>query len=93
VRSWTGGAARAASLRPEKVAVLGTGDTPPDGAIAVDGKVAEVLYHGAINRIELMTDIGRLVAAAPASGGLSLAAGTPVRAVFAPEALHLMDEA
>ena len=93
VREWLGGTPRAASLRPEKVAVLGAGYTAPEGAIAVEATVAEVLYHGAMNRIELATGIGRLVAATAASGGPNLTAGMPVRAVFAPEALHLMDEA
>ncbi|HZP20130.1 MAG TPA: ABC transporter ATP-binding protein [Bauldia sp.] len=91
VKAWTG-TARAASLRPEKVAVLGAGYSPPAGAIAVEGKVAEVLYHGPTNRIELATGIGRLVAAAPAAGGPTLSTGAAVRAVFAPEALHLMDD-
>jgi putative spermidine/putrescine transport system ATP-binding protein len=91
VQAWTG-ERRAASLRPEKIALLGDGAAPPAGAIVVDGRVGEVLYHGPVRRIEMTTAAGPLVAAIPAATGGDAAAGAPVRAVFLPAALHLMDE-
>ncbi len=54
------GTARAASLRPEKIALAG--DTTPADAIVVEGTVGEVLYHGAMRRIEVNTAAGPLVA-------------------------------
>jgi putative spermidine/putrescine transport system ATP-binding protein len=84
------GVAKAASLRPEKIAVLSENASTPDGAIVVAGTVSEVLYHGATQRIEVATDAGRLVAAVPARDG-PVASGGNVRLAFPREALHLMD--
>jgi len=92
VRSWTG-QARAASLRPEKVGLVPSRAAVPAGAIGVEGTVAQVLYQGATKRIEIATAIGPLVAALPAAGSPPVGEGAAVRAVFAREALHLMDEA
>jgi putative spermidine/putrescine transport system ATP-binding protein len=89
-RAWTGEAS-AASLRPEKIAVLTGGAPPPADAITVDGTVAEVLYHGAMKRIELTTATGRLVAAVPSAAGAPLGQGDAVRVAFPRSALHLMD--
>jgi putative spermidine/putrescine transport system ATP-binding protein len=92
VRAWIG-EARAASLRPEKVGLLADGGARPTGMIGVEGTVAQVLYQGATKRIEIATAIGPLIAALPASGSPPVGEGEAVRAVFAREALHLMDEA
>jgi putative spermidine/putrescine transport system ATP-binding protein len=89
-RAWIG-EAKAASLRPEKIAIVA--GAPPDGAIVIDGKVGEVLYHGATKRIELETAAGHLVAAVPSMTAVDATPGASVRAVFARSALHLMDGA
>jgi putative spermidine/putrescine transport system ATP-binding protein len=89
-RAWIG-TARAASLRPEKIAVLARSATPPDGAVVVEGTVGEVLYHGAMKRIELATAAGRLIAAVPSANAAEAGTGASVRLAFARDALHLMD--
>jgi putative spermidine/putrescine transport system ATP-binding protein len=91
VRRWTG-FARSASLRPEKVALLAEGAATPDGALAIEGCVAEVLFHGAAYRVELIAaDAGRLVLSIPASAGEPPSQGERVRAAFSRDALHLME--
>jgi putative spermidine/putrescine transport system ATP-binding protein len=87
-RAWIG-TAQAASLRPEKIAVL-EGAAPAD-AIVVEGTVGEVLYHGAMKRIELDTAAGRLVAAVPSATAGDAGPGASVRIAFPRSALHLMD--
>ena len=81
-----------ASLRPEKVAILRNGAKPGPEAIEVEGIVRQVLYQGAVRRIELATQGGRLVVALPASAGAAPEAGERVRAAFSQEALHPMEE-
>jgi hypothetical protein len=71
--------------------VLPGGPPPPADAITVEGTVAEVLYHGAMKRIELTTATGRLVAAVPSAAGAPLSQGDAVRVAFPRSALHLMD--
>jgi putative spermidine/putrescine transport system ATP-binding protein len=89
-KAWTGQPGTA-SLRPEKIAILAGGAAPPEGTILVEGTVAEVLYHGAMKRIELATAAGRLVAAVPSAAGAPLNQGDTVRAAFPRAALHLME--
>ncbi len=90
VARWIG-VSRPASLRPEKIAVLPEDSATPADAIAVAGTVDEILYHGAIRRIDLATAIGRLTAAIPTSNAAPVHEGQAVRAVFPRTALHLMD--
>jgi putative spermidine/putrescine transport system ATP-binding protein len=85
------GAKRAASLRPEKIAIIAEDASPPDGALSVEGTIGEVLYHGAMKRVELTTTAGRLVAAVPAAAGPAASEGDRVRLVFRRDALHLLD--
>jgi len=85
------GADRAASLRPEKIAIIAEDATPPEGALSVEGTIGEVLYHGAMKRIELTTVAGRLVASVPAAASPSTGEGDRVRLVFRRDALHLLD--
>ena len=89
-RAWIG-ADKPASLRPEKIAILSNGATPPANAIVVPGTVSEVLYHGAVKRVELTTATGRLIAAVPSHAGGRTVEGETVRLAFARDALHLMD--
>jgi putative spermidine/putrescine transport system ATP-binding protein len=86
------GVRRTASLRPEKITLFQNGAAPPPAAIVIEGSVDEVLYHGAVKRIEVMTTTGRLVAAVPSTGGVSISSGDRVRLAFARDALHVMDE-
>ena len=90
IHAWIG-ESRAASLRPEKITILLNGAAAPAGALVVDGTIDEVLYHGAVKRIELTTAAGRLIAAVPSHSGGTTAEGAKVRLAFAREALHLMD--
>jgi putative spermidine/putrescine transport system ATP-binding protein len=89
-KAWVG-TDKPASLRPEKIALLAANAAAPTGAVTIDGRVTEVLYQGAVRRIELDTASGRLVAAVPAAGAGDAAAGATVRLAFARSALHLMD--
>ena len=57
VRAWTG-IDRAASLRPEKIALLADGAAAPAGALVIEGRIAQVLFHGAAYRVELVTAAG-----------------------------------
>jgi len=90
VAQWIG-AARPASLRPERVSVLLSGSPISAGSICLSGTVAEVLYHGAMRRIEADTTAGRLVAAVPAGDAPAVAPGAAVSLAFPRSALHLMD--
>jgi putative spermidine/putrescine transport system ATP-binding protein len=93
VQRWVG-AAKAASLRSEKIALLDNGAVLPNNAIVVEGAVTQTLYQGAVKRVELVMDGGgRLVASVPASVTISPEPGTRVRAAFPRSALHLMEEA
>ena len=92
MRVWTG-SDRAASLRPEKIALLAEGAAPAEGAIAIEGRVDEVLFHGAAYRVEVVSaEAGRrLVLSVPASAGDPPCEGARVRAAFQRDALHLME--
>ncbi len=91
VRRWTG-LDRPASLRPEKIVLLADGAAAPEGALGIEGRVDEVLFHGAVYRVELTaSEAGRLVVSVPASTGEPPSEGAPVRAAFARDALHLME--
>ncbi len=85
------GTAKAASLRPEKIAIV-NGAAPAD-AIVVEGTISEVLYHGAVKRIELDTTTGHLVAAVASASAGEAGPGSKVRLAFPRTALHLMDSA
>jgi putative spermidine/putrescine transport system ATP-binding protein len=91
VEAWTG-LARAASLRPEKIALLASGASVPSNALTLDGRVAQVLYHGAVNRIEIVAADGRrLLLVVPAASGPPPRQGDVVRAFFDRRSLHFME--
>ncbi len=52
------GSAQAFSIRPEKIVMAARGTAPPDGACAVDGRIASVLYLGASTRFVVALDSG-----------------------------------
>ena len=92
-KAWAG-IDKAASLRPEKIALLPDGASGSEGAVVVPGTIAQVLYHGAVNRVELaLANGGRLLAAVPATSPVLPIQGASVRASFAREALHVMESA
>jgi putative spermidine/putrescine transport system ATP-binding protein len=92
-QAWAG-IAKPASLRPEKITLLADGTVGEAGAIVVPGTITQVLYHGAINRVEVTTpDGGRLLAAVPASSQALPMQGASARVSFLREALHVMEGA
>ena len=85
VRGWTG-IERPASLRPEKIELLAPGAACPVGALAIEGRIGQVLFHGAAYRVELITQgERRLVLAVPASAGSGPVQGEAACAAFSPE--------
>jgi putative spermidine/putrescine transport system ATP-binding protein len=91
VREWTG-LDRPASLRPEKIELLASGAICPAGAVAIDGRIGQVLFHGASYRVELIArGEQRFVVVAPAAAGPPPEQGAPARAAFLRDALHLME--
>jgi putative spermidine/putrescine transport system ATP-binding protein len=89
-RQWTG-YARLANLRPEKIHLLASGATAPDGAIAIEGAVIQVLYLGPVNRIVIAADSGaKLLISSPASI-TPPPQGAIARAFFGREDLYLME--
>ncbi len=91
VQGWTG-VARPASLRPEKIALLPAGAACPEDALMIEGRVAQVLYHGAAYRIELIAPgDGRLVLTLLAAAAPPPQQGALARAVFTRDSLHLME--
>ncbi|MFA5951775.1 MAG: ABC transporter ATP-binding protein [Hyphomicrobium sp.] len=93
VAKWLG-KARVASLKAEKISLLGKNEAAPDAAIVVEGAVAQSLYQGPVKRIELVLDDGtRLVAAVPSDATACPEQGARVRASFPRTALHLMEDA
>jgi putative spermidine/putrescine transport system ATP-binding protein len=90
VKAWTG-VDRAASVRPEKIALVDADARPSADFIVLDGRVVQVLYHGAVSRIEVITaEAGRLfltissATASPQQGGAA-------RVSFLRKSLHLME--
>jgi putative spermidine/putrescine transport system ATP-binding protein len=93
VEVWTG-VARPASLRPEKIALLASGASVPPDALTLDGRVAQVLYHGAVNRIEIVAADGRrLLLSVPAASAPPPRQGDVVRTFFDRRSLHFMEPA
>jgi putative spermidine/putrescine transport system ATP-binding protein len=91
VREWTG-VKSPASLRPEKVGLLSPGADCPAGSIVVEGRVDQALYHGAVNRIELVAlDGRRLLLTIPAAVPLPRL-GELARAFFDLRSLHVMED-
>jgi putative spermidine/putrescine transport system ATP-binding protein len=90
VKAWTG-VARPASVRPEKIALIDADAPPRSDLIVVEGRVAQVLYHGAVSRIELITaEAGRLFLAIPSTIAPP-AQGAAARVSFSQDSLHFME--
>ncbi len=84
------GARRWGSLRPEQIALQ-----PPTGRGGGEAaRVAALNYLGAATRVGLDLAQGpRIHAAVPAALAAGLSLGQSVEAVFAPDAIHLMEDA
>ena len=90
VKAWTG-VARPASVRPEKIALVDAHAPPRSDLIVVEGRVAQVLYHGAVSRIEMTTvEAGRLFLAIPSTIAPP-PQGAVARASFSRDSLHFME--
>jgi putative spermidine/putrescine transport system ATP-binding protein len=90
VRAWTG-VARPASVRPEKIALIDADGPARSDFIEVEGRVVQVLYHGSVSRIELITpEAGRLSLAIPSTVAAP-SQGAAARASFSRDSLHFME--
>jgi putative spermidine/putrescine transport system ATP-binding protein len=70
------------AIRPELIDILAAGERVPDGAIACEGTLADVLYHGASSRCHVRIDEDTLLAVARAESATdakSLRQGERVR--------------
>ncbi|MGE0210127.1 MAG: ABC transporter ATP-binding protein [Parvibaculaceae bacterium] len=79
------------SLRPEKIALLPSGASPPAGHAALEGRVATLHYQGAATRLGVDTVAGRLNVLA-ASGVEQLSEGKSVLLHWPIAAMHRMED-
>jgi putative spermidine/putrescine transport system ATP-binding protein len=90
VKAWIG-VERAASVRPEKIALIDAGAPAPADFIVLDGRVAQVLYHGAVSRIELVTaEAGPLFLTIPSTVPPP-PQGKAARVSFSRDSVHFME--
>jgi putative spermidine/putrescine transport system ATP-binding protein len=90
VNAWTG-VERSASVRPEKIALIGSDAPARADCVVLDGRIAEVLYHGAVSRIELVTaEAGRLFFTIPSTVAPPQQ-GAAVRVSFSRGSVHFME--
>jgi putative spermidine/putrescine transport system ATP-binding protein len=85
-----GGGRRWASLRPEKIGMLPSGTPAPEGHVSLEGRVASLHYQGAVTRLGVDTEVGRLNIASPS--GTAFEDGTAVLLHWPPAALHAMED-
>jgi putative spermidine/putrescine transport system ATP-binding protein len=90
VKAWTG-VERAASVRPEKIALIDADAPARADLIVLDGRIAEVLYHGAVSRIELVTaEAGPLFLTIPSTVAPP-PQGAAARVSFSRDSVHFME--
>jgi hypothetical protein len=78
-------------VRPEKIALIDADGPARADLIVVEGRVAQVLYHGPVSRIELTTaEVGRLFLAIPSTIAQP-AQGAVARVAFSRDSLHFME--
>lgn len=53
-----GGVVRRFTVRPEKIRLLGRGETPPPGVEVEEGRIRDVVYVGAVTRYHVELDGG-----------------------------------
>ncbi len=86
-----GGTARWTSVRPEKIAVLPPGSSAPKGHAAIEGRVSSLHYQGAVTRLGVDTEAGRIVVSA-SSGAGRFGEGTPLLLHWTVPAMHAMED-
>jgi putative spermidine/putrescine transport system ATP-binding protein len=83
------GHAQPFAIRPEMIELLAPGTAVPDGSVHCDGRLLDVLYHGASSRCHVRLDERTTLAIArpesAASATAALAAGASVRLAWRPE--------
>ena len=90
VKAWIG-VERAASVRSEKIALVDAGAPAPADFIVLDGRVVQVLYHGAVSRIELVTaEAGPLFLTIPSTVPPP-PQGKAARVSFSRDSVHFME--
>jgi putative spermidine/putrescine transport system ATP-binding protein len=89
------GSPQAFAVRSEHVRLLSAGQAAPDNSMSCEGRVLDILYHGATSRAQVTLDGGEVFTASlPESRGIEgLAAGTLVRLAWAREHAVTLREA
>ena len=86
-----GGGRRWTSLRPEKIGMLASGASAPAGHSAIEGRIATLHYQGAVTRLGIDTEVGRLSVASPSGGG-GFGEGTGALLHWPAIAMHAMED-
>jgi putative spermidine/putrescine transport system ATP-binding protein len=86
-----GGAAKWASLKPEKIGVFLAGKQVDDGQAHADGEIKMISYQGAVTRFSVETEDRRLCAEISA-GGTGFKQGDNVRLIWPRSAMVPMEE-
>jgi putative spermidine/putrescine transport system ATP-binding protein len=86
-----GGAAKWASLKPEKIGVFLAGKQVDDGQAHADGEIKMISYQGAVTRFSVETENRRLCAEISA-GGTGFKQGDNVRLIWPRSAMVPMEE-
>src|SRR5690606_2050076 len=83
------------SLRPERIAPLASGETPPPDSIVAEGRVETVQFHGATRRLTVAVPgavlVVTLTGAGSGTGAQPPRVGEVVRLAWPRAALHAMD--
>jgi putative spermidine/putrescine transport system ATP-binding protein len=90
------GSSGAFAVRAEHVRLLRAAQSVPDGSMSCEGRLLDVLYHGATSRAQVTLDGGEVFTAAltESNAGDGLATGTTVRLAWAREhAVPLREDA
>lgn len=81
--SMASGGRGAVTIRPERVAVVPSGEQSPVGANVLGGHVKQVIYMGGVRRLELWLDAGfSMVAQEQAGSESKVIEGDPVRVTW-----------
>ncbi len=79
-----------ASLRPEKISVLGKTDNAPASQSVFTAEVTSVHYQGAVTKLNTITESGAVISATVPTG--SFETGNRLRLTWPKSAVHIMDE-
>ncbi len=84
-----GMAAKWASLRPEKIRVLGAKEKPAKSDIAISARAHAVHYQGAVTRINCVAKNGQEITVSVPAEGLQIS--DTVKLAWPKQAMHMMD--